>query len=156
MTVEALDRIVLYFDEFCQAVNDCRTANSFRSADWKEAYGALGRLRDRYLHEEKNLAPSQQAALSKVFDNDTFIEGMMDFRQVSEHVIRREPGPLVRTPANAPIQLTVESSAMAVFSAPIVTLPDVNKIRRTINHLDWLAEAERRIGAALQKARSSS
>lgn len=145
---EALERVVAYFEEFRGSVNDCRQAGSFRPSDWKEAYGALGRLRDRYKHEKGGLTADQRAALEKVFENDPFIEGMMEFRQVGEHVIRRG-GPLIRTTGNAPIQLTVESSAMAVFSAPVVVLRDIASALHTIDHLKMLEEAERRIGAAL-------
>ena len=153
---EALERIDEYFKEFRDAVNDCRLAGSFRAADWKEAYGALGRLRDRYLHEKENLTPEQQAPLQKVFEEDVFIRGMMEVRQVSEHVVRSEPGPLIRTTGNAPIQLTVESSAMAVFAAPVVVLCDILNMPHTVNHLQMLEEAERRIGAAVARAGSSA
>jgi hypothetical protein len=152
---EALERIAAYFEEFREAVNDCRTAASFRAADWKEAYGALGRLRDRYVHERETSTSEERLALEKVFENDTFIEGMMEVRQVSEHVVRRSPGPLIRTTGNVPIQLTVESSAMAIFSAPIVILRDITNVPHRVDHLKMLEEAEQRIGAALERARGS-
>ncbi len=50
--------------------------------------------------EKENLTAPQQAPLRKVFEDDPFIEGMMDFRQVAEHVIRRG-GPLIRTTSDA-------------------------------------------------------
>jgi hypothetical protein len=117
---EALERIAEYFAEFRQSVEACRGASSFRSVDWKAAYGALGRLRDRYIHEKSNLTPAEQAPLRKVFEDDVFIKGMMELRQVGEHVVRRE-GPMIYTTENAPVRLTVESSAKAVFAAPVVT-----------------------------------
>ena len=52
-------------------------------------------------------------ALQKVFEDDTSIAGMMEVRQVAEHVIRRD-GPVIRTVSNVPIQLTAESSALAM------------------------------------------
>jgi hypothetical protein len=114
----------------------------------------LGRLRDRYEHEKANLTIDERRALEKVFDNDTFIEGMMQFRQVSEHVIRRG-GARITTTRNVPIQLTVESSAMAVFAAPVVVLPDNMRKPHTIDHLKMLEEGERRIHAALDKTSPS-
>ena len=150
-----LDRIAAYFVEFKQSIENCRNGSAFRSADWKEAYGALGRLRERYGFEKENLTAPQQAPLRKVFEDDPFIEGMMDFRQVAEHVIRRG-GPLIRTTSNAPIQLNEGSSAMGVFAAPVVTLHDVEKVPRRIDHLAMLEEAERRIATALAKAREAS
>jgi hypothetical protein len=151
---DALERIAQYFDEFRESVNRCRSADTFRPADWKSAYGALGRLRDRYEHEKANLTIDERRALEKVFDNDTFIEGMMQFRQVSEHVIRRG-GARITTTRNVPIQLTVESSAMAVFAAPVVVLPDNMRKPHTIDHLKMLEEGERRIHAALDKTSPS-
>lgn len=152
---EALVRIVSYFEEFRESVKDCRVAESFRPADWKEAYAALGRLRERYKHEKAGLTADQQEALEKVFENDTFIEGLMEFRQVGEHVVRRG-GPVIRTIGNAPIQLTVESSAMAVFAGPVVVLRDVASVPHRIDHLKMLEEAERRIGAALERVGSQA
>ena len=75
----------------------------------------------------------------------------MEFRQVGEHVVRRG-GPVIRTTRNAPIQLNVESSAMAVFAAPIVRLFDIERVAHDIDHLAMLEEAERRITTALSKA----
>jgi hypothetical protein len=80
---------------------------------------------------------------------------MMAIRQVSEHVThvsRGAPGPLIRTTGNAPIQLTVESSAMAVFSAPVPILRDVFDVPHAIDHLNMLEEAKLRIGHALADA----
>jgi hypothetical protein len=152
---EALQRIEAYFTEFEQSVTACRSASS-KAVDWKAAYGALGRLRERYHHEEKNLTGKERAALQKVFDGDPFIKGMMELRQVAEHVVRREPGPLIRTTQNAPVQLTVESSAMAVFAGSVVILRDVANVAHTVDHLKMLEEARRRIRAALKKARKES
>jgi hypothetical protein len=153
-----LERIEAYFEEFGQAIVDCHSRIEFRAGDLKEAHAALGRLRDRYLHEKKDLTPKQQAALQKVFEDDVFIAGMMAIRQVGEHVThvsRGATGPRISTIQNAPIQLTVESSAMAVFAAPTVTLVDVHNVLHRIDHRERLEEAQRRIGSALAKATKS-
>jgi hypothetical protein len=60
---QALERIGEYFEEYRQSVEACRSAESFRPVDWKAAHSALGRLRERFLHEKKNLTQPQQAAL---------------------------------------------------------------------------------------------
>jgi hypothetical protein len=153
--MEALQRIEAYLTEFEESVEACRSASS-KPVDWKAAYGALGRLRERYQHEAKNLTGEQRAALEKAFDDDPFIKGMMELRQVAEHVVRREPGPLIRTTQNAPVQLTVESSAMAVFAAPVVILRDTSNVAHTVDHLKMLEEARGRIRAALKRARKQS
>ncbi len=151
----AIDRIAAQFEEFKQSIEYCRKGSVFRSADRKEAYGALGRVRDRYKFEKEDLTTLERAPLRKVFEDDTFIKGMMDIRQIGEHVVCRG-GPLIRTTRNAPIQLTEESSAMAVFAAPIVTLPDIALVPHRIDHLEMLEEAQRRIATALTKAGKSS
>jgi len=156
---ESLDRIETYFDEFREAIDRCRSGKKFRAGDWKGAHAALGRLRERYLHEKEHLIPEQRAALQKVFEDDVFIAGMMAIRQIAEHVThvsRSAMGPRISTPWNAPIQLTVESSAMAVFASPIVILRDVNNTPHEIDHLVRLEEAQRRIGSALAKARQAN
>lgn len=154
---DPLERIEAYFLEFGQAIVDCRSGTEFRAGDWKEAHAALGRLRDRYLHEKKDLTPEQRAALQKVFEDDVFIAGMMAVRQVGEHVkhvSQGAVGPRITTLQNAPIQLTVSSSAMAMFAAPTVVLHDVNNVPHRIDHRERLKEAQRRIGLALAKAKN--
>ena len=147
---DALGRIAGYFEEFRQSIERCRSADAFKAVDWKDAHGALGRLRERYEHEKDDLTPEQQKALRKVFEDDVFIKGMMELRQVGEHVVRRG-GPTIYTTGNAPVHLTVESSAMAVFAGPVVTLPDIDGKVHKLDHGERLEEALRRIGAALAK-----
>jgi hypothetical protein len=148
-----LERIASDFDAFRRSIDDCRrSTDPFRSEQFKGAYGALARLRDRYRHERENLTSEQRVPLERVFEKDKFIAGMMELRQVAEHVIRRG-GPLIYTTGNAPIQLTEGSSALAVFAAPIVVLPDKSGEAHRLDHLERLNEAELRISRALAKAR---
>jgi hypothetical protein len=46
----------------------------------------------------------------------------MELRQVGEHVVRRPHGAQIWIEGNVPVGLTVESSAMAVFAGPVVSL----------------------------------
>jgi hypothetical protein len=147
-----LERIEEYFQAFREAIGRCRSAAAFQAADWQDAYARLSRLRDRYLKEREALAPSERNALMKVFEQDTFIEGMMDMRQVGEHVIKRG-GPVIRTTSNVPITLDVQTSAKAMYAAPQVNLVDVRGDPHRIDHLKLLQEAEKRIDAALRNAR---
>jgi hypothetical protein len=147
----ALDRIATYYEEFRQSVERCCSAKTFMAGDWKGAYDALYRLKERYRHEKGNLTREQRAALYKAFEDDAFIGGMMELRQVGTHVARRE-GPTIYTTGNAPITLTAESSAMAVFGGPIVRLLDNAGKPHTLDHAQRLQAAERRIGDALVKA----
>jgi hypothetical protein len=153
---EALERIAAYFVEFCRSVDDCRrSADPFRSEQWKGAQSALGRLRNRYLREKRYLSSAEQVALRKVFEEDVFIKGMMQLRQVAEHVILPE-GPLIYTIGNAPVQLTADSSALAVFADAIVRLPDNKGVFHTIDHLQRLEETGRRISRAFVQARRTA
>jgi len=150
-TSEALKRIETYFDEFCRGVERCRRANSFDPADWKDAYGRLARLKDRYEFEKRNLSPPERRALSKVFDNDVFTVGMLNIRQAGEHVIKRGDF-TIRTASNEPIILEVGSSALAVFSGPKVVLDVVDGATHSLDHLEMLDEQVKRIRAVIRKA----
>ena len=150
----ALKRIASYFEEFQRSVNDCRSADAFRPEHWKNAYGALGRLRDRYKVEKPNLTSEQQAALEKALENDVFFRGMMNARQVAEHVHQGDKPTMLVTSQNIPI--VVKVSANALFSAPLVTLPDTSGEPKKIDHLQWLQEAEKRIKKALDNAETAA
>jgi hypothetical protein len=150
-----LERIASYLDEFRRAVEDCRhsarSSDLFRPEHWKNAYGALGRLRDRYKHEKDRLTPAQRDALQKVFENDHFIRSMMEIRQVGEHVTRRCPITLC-TDEN--IHFECETSANDVFAAPIVTVLDKKGEPQRIDHLAWFEETLKRIQRAFDRARA--
>ena len=137
---------------FQRSVDACRLArwaDPFLPDPWHNAYGALGRLRDRYKIEKANLTSEQQFALQKVFVRDTFIDGMMQVRQVSEYVTQGD-WTVLRTPQNIPVKVT--TSAMALFISPSVTLPDTKGELQRVDHLGWLEKAEKRIKNALDKA----
>jgi hypothetical protein len=38
----------------------------------------LSRMRDRYMHEKSNLDSTERRALAKVFEEDVFIEGLLN------------------------------------------------------------------------------
>jgi hypothetical protein len=86
---------------------------------------------------------------------DVFIEGMIDARQICEHVTNRG-GAVIRTTGNAPIPLDVKTSAMSYDAAPRVKVADVNGQPQDVNHLERLQEAQKRIHAATLQARSES
>lgn len=110
------------------------------------------RLRERYVKEKPNLNKPECEALSKVFEHNTFTEGMMNIRHVAEHVKKRGSDFIVRTTTNAPITLNSESSAMAVFPASTVSLRDTDGNSHCLDHLKMFEEMEKRIAAAITKA----
>jgi hypothetical protein len=67
---EALDRIARDSQEFRQNVDACRSSTSCRAVDLKAAHSALGRVRERFLHEKRELTLGQRSALQKVFKDD--------------------------------------------------------------------------------------
>jgi hypothetical protein len=148
---EALDRILPYVHAFSDGIDRCRTAVTFNPADWQDAYNRLNRLRDRYLHEKANLDASQRQAFQKVFEHDTFIEGLLNIRLIGEHVKKRTM-PEIRLFTNKAIYMPVETSAGAFFASPIVRLPDSSGHLHTADHLGNLEEAEKRIQRALARA----
>lgn len=152
---ESFARIENYFVAFSEGIERCRTATTFNAADWQDAYNRLNRLRDRYVNEKPNLTPSEKAALTKVFEQDTFIEGLLNIRLIGEHVQKRTP-PVIPLHTNTPITMPVETSAGAIFDAPIVRLPDTKGQLYQTDHLRNLEEGESRISRALARAKNTS
>jgi len=151
---ESFARIEKYFVDFSEGIERCRKATTFNAADWQDAYNRLNRLRDRYLNEKPNLTPSELTALAKVFEQDTFIEGLLNIRVIGEHVQKRTP-PVIPLYTNTPIVLHAETSAGAVFNGPIVTLHDTKGQPHQPDHLCNLDEAETRIHRALAHAKTT-
>ena len=149
---ESLQRIEDHFVAFREKVDECKRAKQFVMADWQDAYSRLYRLRERYIHERPNLTKEEQAALDKVFEHDSFTQGMMNARTVGDHVKDRG-GPVLYTRGNAPVQLTAESSAMAIFSGVIAVVTDVDGNKYTKNHPQDLDEMVRRLEKAMQRAK---
>jgi hypothetical protein len=77
---ESLKTINIYYIELCKGIETCKNSETFNAAVYQDAYARAARLRDRYEDEKKNkkLRPGELKALSKVFDNDNFTEGMMN------------------------------------------------------------------------------
>lgn len=151
---EAFQRIEAYFEEFCRGLARCLGEEPFDRADLFDIYARLSRLRDRFTEEKerRNFHPAELAALSKVFEDDRFIEGMMNMRQVAEHVRKRGEKFDIWTKDNAPISLNPDSSAMESFSAYRVTLTTMTGNQFHLDHLKRLEEAKRRIAAAMRTA----
>jgi len=147
----SLRGIESYFEDFCLSIERCRTASVFHAADWQDAYTRLARLRERYKADEGGLLPFERKALSKVFEHDPFTQGMMQIRQVAEHIHRNDTF-TVRTPGNAPVVLDTDSSAKAVFSSSTPTLIDTAGQPHRLDHLQMLQEMERRMAKAIAKA----
>ena len=144
---DAFKRIENDYEDFMEGVKRCET-EEFGPAKYKDAYERLSRLRDRYiLHEKTNLNTAVCKALSKVFEHDKFVEGVMDLRQVVAHVKKRKNGGrkclTLVTERNAPIPLDVETSAGAVFKARIVYLSRDDGRQEKIDHLKLLAELKK-------------
>jgi hypothetical protein len=124
----------------------------------QDAYNRRSRLRERYLHEIRNrtLDAIEVQALRKVFEEDRFIKGMLDGRQIGEHVQKTSGDhPVILLTTNSPIPLCVETSAGSFFAGSIVTVRDTQGMVYSINHLAQLSEAEKRIQRALEHAQKS-
>lgn len=154
---DALKTIEEYFQAFREGIARCEAAPIFQRADWLDAQNRLARLRDRCIAETTRLTRFEREVLSKVFDHDVFIQGMLVGRQIGEHVTKRgDAAIIIRTTSNAPIELNVKTSAMSYFRAERVTVVDAKGQPHDVHHLRQLKEAERRIDAAIRKARSES
>jgi len=154
---EALDRILGAARAFSDGISRCRSA-TFNPPDMQDAYNRLSRLRGRYLHEKQNgnLEAIEEQALRKVFEEDRFIEGMLDGRQIGEHVQKTSgDDPVILLTTSGPIPLCVETSAGSFFAGAIATVRDTQGMVYSVNHLAQLSEAEKRIQRALDRAQKS-
>lgn len=149
---DSLTVIEEYFEAFRDGIVRCETASVFSQPDWMDTLNRLARLRDRFLAEKPHLTEPQRRSLSKAFEEDVFIKGMLEGRQISEHVTRRG-GAVIRTSANAPIKLDFKTSAGSYFSSSCVTVFDLQGKPHKVNHLEQAKEAERRINVAIRNAR---
>ena len=144
---DALKRINNDYQEFIRGVERCET-EEFDPANVKDAIMRFSRLRERYLSEKTNLNTAACKALSKVFEEDKFVAGMMDLRQVTEHVKKRDGVELV-TEGNVPILLDADTSVGAVFYGPIVYLTRADGEQEKIDHLKRLLELKKRVSKAI-------
>jgi hypothetical protein len=140
-----------YFGYFQECIDRCRKASDFHAPDWEDAYARLARLRERYRDEKGDLAPFERKALSKVFEEDPFTKGMMQIRQVAEHIEINESF-TIRATDNAPLVFGTETTAQAMFSAAVPNLIDIHGEPQRIEHLKMLEEMERRIAKAIATA----
>jgi hypothetical protein len=152
-TPSALNRVQKYVQEFCEALARCDIASIFSSADHQDALNRLARLRDRFQAERRHLTHGEARALAKALDEDAFIQGMLDGRQIGEHVTNRR-GAVIRTPRGTPITLEAQTSAMSFFADQLVRVSDVKGNLHELDHLARLKEAEKRIVAAMRNAAS--
>ncbi len=155
---DALQIIEEKFREFCAQIERCRTAQPVDLADLQDAYSRLARLRVRYEREkdQRNLNRSELEPLSNVFEHNIFIEGLMNIRNVGDHVEKHESF-RVSTPDKQTWTFEPGSSARSFFdsAAPNVAAPNVVDsagISRRIEHVNWLGEAEKLIASAIARA----
>jgi hypothetical protein len=154
---EALERILGYASAFSEWIARCRTA-TFNAPDVQDAYNRLSRLRDRYLHEKRNrtLDTVEEQALRKVFEADRFIEGMLDGRQISEHVQKTSgDDTVILLTTSSRIPLCVKTSTGSFFAVSTATVRDTTGMVYSVNHLAQLSEAEKRIQRALERAQKT-
>lgn len=153
---EALKTINIYYIELCKGIENYKNSETFNAAVCQDAYARAARLRERYKEEKNNeqLLPGELKALSKVFDNDNFTEGMMNIRHVGEHVTKRSDFRITTT-RNESITLPAVTSAMAMFSNYTVTLNDTAGESHTIDHLKHLEAFQQRCAAAIKNAENS-
>jgi hypothetical protein len=153
---ESLKRIKSDIDDFHTAVEEFKSATVFNRKDCRDAYAGASRVRDRFKEEEKrgDMTPGGRKVLSNVFNENVFTKGMMQIRQVGEHVVQNTDF-TIRTPHGAPIILPATVSAMAMFSNFTVTLNDTTGRTHQINHCIWLSELDKSFRKALEKAENS-
>jgi hypothetical protein len=151
MMTDGFKRIENDVQAFCEKVAQCGDKDNSNMQDFRDAFGRMGRTRDRFLYERETLEPSERAAFEKVFENDKFMEGMGEVRNISEHV---EKGDVTLSRLdNSTFTITAKSSAAAMFADRVVYLTDTDGFQQRWDHNEQLNEAARRINSALGKAK---
>jgi len=132
---------------------------TFKPADFKNAYAALTHLQARFEHESNrdSLTPHQLKMLRNVFEENDFMIGMFEVRQIAEHITKSsDGGPVVRLYATGMrIELPVETSVESFFGKPVLILADVHgKVwyDDPYDHAKQLAKAEQHLKRAIQRA----
>jgi hypothetical protein len=152
---DALLRIKDDFLDFCEGVERCRIGKSegnFKRADWQDAHNRLYTLFERYKLEHKNLTKREIDVLAKVFVKDEFLRSLVGVpRVIGQHGEKRsnreQEHLLLRTKGGAKFTIPVETSARSMFAGPRVNFGGTV----TVDHLDNLETAEKRIAAVFKK-----
>ena len=155
---EALKRIRDDFEAFCEAIDRCRTSDGIGPETFKDAYASAARVRERYLKEREHLTRPVIGDLDNVFCDGYFTKGMMQMRNVAEHVKLERPFQIVIRLGSPfqidshqykPIELSADSSALTLFPGRWVDLKDTSGNQHQMDHLKQLDELKRRISKAL-------
>ncbi len=95
--VTGFDRIRRKAQAFYEIVARCGASTTYDMDLYEDAFNRLSRLRDRYEHEKdhRTLTTLQLTTLRKVFEDDPLIKGMLNARQIGEHVQKRGGGELM-------------------------------------------------------------
>jgi hypothetical protein len=148
---DPFDLIVRYAQDFFDLVDQYAATTPHNPALLADAYNRLNRARERYGKMEDALSEHQRVALDKVFQQDVFITRLLSgARQLGEHMDKDGASVEIRTPHNQPMHFEV--SALPFYGGAVVHLPDVQGVMRSIDHLAFLREAERRVRDALRRA----
>jgi len=103
------------------------------------------------MRHARYLSPAENAALSRVFYDDAFIEGMGRVRGIADHVETGET--VLRHTDGSAFTITAATSSAVLFASRLVYLTDKEGVRQPWDHLKQLTEAERRIRKAFARAK---
>jgi hypothetical protein len=124
-------------------------------ADIQDAYDRLDRLRNRYKYEAdkaRSLDSAEREALEKVFEKNSFIEGMCKSRVIGHHVT----GDLLLYDINhSPFELAASTSGASLYANRRVSVSDKKGERHDIDHLKSLTQAVDYIAKAIAKAKGT-
>jgi hypothetical protein len=152
MSNSALGRIEDYFDFFCYLYEKHKGLKEYKPKDIEGLYASLYRVKERYLAEQDRLLIPERDALSKVFEYDNFIKGIMNIRLVAEHA-KRNKNYEICYPNNSSILLTPQTSPHAMFCGHEVIVEDCFGGPHKIEHIKFLDEAQFRIKRAIKRAK---
>ena len=91
------------------------------------------------MRHARYLSPAENAALSRVFYDDAFIEGMGRVRGIADHVETGET--VLRHTDGSAFTITAATSSAVLFASRLVYLTDKEGVRQPWDHLKQLTEA---------------
>ena len=141
------------YEDVINKLNLCKDA-------CESAYESLYKLKERIDKELENIDKTditniEEQCCRNIFQ-DNFLKGLLDLRTVATHIQNdqalRNGTFSILSPEGATIELSPSASAIAVFSHNIFVLENQRFGADSINHLNNLREAERRIVKKLDEA----
>ena len=123
----------------------------YNAATYKDAYGRMNRVWNRYDEQKNELTPSERGALKKVLEDDNFTKYVLSIRVIADHRTNRR-GAKVPLRTRGSHSLSEKTSAAALFrDRRVAARTGTNQIIY-VDHLDILQQMAENLRNALTRA----